>query len=68
MTGHYELNEFVKVEPNSLFTQEQIFYIHDFSSNYDIVLGLKLLEANPANIDYFALLLVGAFFYTKTLV
>jgi len=36
MTDHYELNEFVKVAPNSLFTQEQIFYIHAFSSNYGI--------------------------------
>jgi len=52
MTGQYELNEFVKVAPNSLFTQEQIFYIHDFSSNYDILLGRKLLEGNQANIDY----------------
>jgi len=49
MTGHYELNEFVKVAPN---TQEQIFYIHDFSSNYDILLGRKLLEANQASIGY----------------
>jgi len=38
LTDHYKLNEFVKVEPNSLFTQEQIFYIHDFSFNYDILL------------------------------
>jgi len=40
------------VAPNSLFTQEQIFYIHVFSSNYDILLGRKLLEGNQANIDY----------------
>jgi len=35
-----------------LFTQDQIFYIHDFSSIYDILLGRKLLEANQANINY----------------
>jgi len=29
-----------------------IYYIHDFSSNNDILLELKLLEANQANIDY----------------
>jgi len=52
MTGHYELNKFVKVALNSLFTQEQIFYMHDFSSSYDILLGRKLLEANQANIVY----------------
>jgi len=53
MTSHYELNEFVKVAPNSLFTQEQIFYVYDFYFNYDILLGQKLLEANQANIDCF---------------
>jgi len=52
MTGHYELSELVKVAPNSLFAEEQIFDIHDFSSNYDILLGRKLLQANQANIDY----------------
>jgi len=35
----------------NLFTLEQIFYIHDFSFNYDILPGRKLLEANQAKID-----------------
>jgi len=67
MTGHYELNEFVKVAPNSLFTQEQIFYIRDFSSNYNILLGRKLLEANHAKIDYLnnRTTISGLIFYTQ---
>ena len=38
--------------PSKLCPSKQIFYIHDFSDQYDMLLGREYLEANEAKVDY----------------
>lgn len=50
--GPITLNKLVMLPSNSIFKTNEPFYLHNFSINYDILIGRKLLKNAQSIINY----------------
>lgn len=50
--GSFTINKSTTLPPTDVFPVTQDFLIHDFSNDYDMLIGRKLLSAAKAVIDF----------------